>query len=70
MVLCNIYAANGQHVEGTMLRKKMKLKGVTKVPGCSLILLKGKAHVFLSGDKLHPQEDEILPLFCRTAGKS
>lgn len=70
VVLCNIYAANGQHVEGTMLRKKMKLKGVTKVPGCSWILLKGKAHVFLSGDKLHPQVDEMLALLRRTMGES
>ena len=62
VVLCNIYAANGQHVEETMLRKEMKMKGVRKVPGCSWIMLKGKAHMFLSGDRLHSQVNDMLSL--------
>nr|XP_023885816.1 pentatricopeptide repeat-containing protein At1g32415, mitochondrial isoform X1 [Quercus suber]XP_023885817.1 pentatricopeptide repeat-containing protein At1g32415, mitochondrial isoform X1 [Quercus suber] len=68
VVLCNIYAANGRHVEETMLRKEMKLKGVRKAPGCSWIMLKGKAHVFLSGNKLHSQVDDMLSLLYVTGG--
>nr|XP_023885818.1 pentatricopeptide repeat-containing protein At1g32415, mitochondrial isoform X2 [Quercus suber]XP_023885819.1 pentatricopeptide repeat-containing protein At1g32415, mitochondrial isoform X2 [Quercus suber] len=70
VVLCNIYAANGRHVEETMLRKEMKLKGVRKAPGCSWIMLKGKAHVFLSGNKLHSQVDDMLSLLYVTVGES
>ena len=70
VVLCNIYAANGWHVEETMLRKEMKLKGVRKAPGCSWIMLKGKAHMFLSGNKLHSQVDDMLSLLYVTVGES
>ncbi|KAK1558541.1 hypothetical protein Q3G72_003518 [Acer saccharum] len=52
VVLCNIYAANGWHVEEQKLRKEMGLKGLRKVPGCSWIILSGKVHMFLSGDKM------------------
>ncbi|KAF3449500.1 hypothetical protein FNV43_RR10228 [Rhamnella rubrinervis] len=62
VVLCNIYAANSQHAEERILRREMGLKGVRKVPGCSWILLKGEVHVFLSGDKLKPEVDEMLLL--------
>ncbi|KAL5791476.1 hypothetical protein ACOSP7_000070 [Xanthoceras sorbifolium] len=62
VVLCNIYAANSWHVEEQKLRKEMRLKGVRKVPGCSWIMLSGKVHMFLSGDKVHPHVSEILLL--------
>ncbi|KAJ4837087.1 hypothetical protein Tsubulata_021790 [Turnera subulata] len=39
VVLCNIYAARGEHIEEQKLRKEMGLKGVRKVPGCSWIHL-------------------------------
>ncbi|OVA10977.1 Pentatricopeptide repeat [Macleaya cordata] len=60
--LCNIYASIGRHGEEGMLRKEMGLKGVKKVPGCSWIVLKGSVHVFLAGDRSHPQSDELLSL--------
>lgn len=62
VVLCNIHASMGQHAEEGLLRKEMGLKGVKKVPGYSWVLLKGEPHVFLSGDRMHPQADEILSL--------
>lgn len=70
VVLCNICAANGQHAEERMLRREMGLKGVRKVPGCSWILLKGEVHVFLSGDKLKPEMDEMLLLLFNIVGES
>lgn len=70
VVLCNLHAANGQHIEEKMLRREMGLKGVRKVPGCSWILLKGEVHAFLSGDKLKPDADEILLLLFNTVGES
>ncbi|KAF8379134.1 hypothetical protein HHK36_028563 [Tetracentron sinense] len=62
VLLCNIYAATGRHCEEGMIRKEMGLKGVRKVPGCSWILLKGKVHVFFSGERSHPKADEIFSL--------
>ncbi|CAB4309756.1 unnamed protein product [Prunus armeniaca] len=70
VVLCNIYAANGQHIEEKLLRREMGLKGVRKVPGCSWIVLQGRVNVFLSGDKLLPQVDEMLSLVFGTIGQN
>ncbi|GLT34691.1 hypothetical protein SLA2020_091920 [Shorea laevis] len=65
VVLCNIYAAEGHYITEQMLRKDMGLKGVRKVPGCSWIQLNGRVHVFVSGDKPHPQAAEIISLLFR-----
>ncbi|TXG63048.1 hypothetical protein EZV62_010042 [Acer yangbiense] len=54
VVLCNIYVANGWHVEEQKLKKEMGLKGLRKAPRCSWIILSGKVHMFLSGDKNQP----------------
>ncbi|KAM2821569.1 hypothetical protein COP1_037644 [Malus domestica] len=70
VVLCNIYAANGHHIEERQLRREMGFKGVRKVPGCSWILVQGKVNVFLSGDKLHPEVDEMLSLVFGTISES
>ncbi|KAL5973688.1 hypothetical protein ACLOJK_030344 [Asimina triloba] len=59
VLLCNLYAATNQQREERMLRKDMEVKGVRKIPGCSWILLKGRVHVFFSGDRSHPQTDDI-----------
>ncbi|XP_057456648.1 pentatricopeptide repeat-containing protein At1g32415, mitochondrial-like [Lotus japonicus] len=60
VTLCNIYAANDRHIEVTSLRKEMRIKGVRKAPGCSWILVKGRVHVFSSGDRLEPHVEDIL----------
>ncbi|XP_058104191.1 pentatricopeptide repeat-containing protein At1g32415, mitochondrial [Magnolia sinica] len=70
VLLCNIYAATNQQREEGMLRKAMGAKGVRKVPGCSWIQLKGRVHVFLSGDRSHPQTDEILSLLAGDSRRS
>ncbi|XP_062073762.1 pentatricopeptide repeat-containing protein At1g32415, mitochondrial [Humulus lupulus] len=71
VTLCNIYAANDQHEEEKMLRKEMGLKGVRKVPGCSWIQMKGKVHVFFSGDKAQESEvDDMLLILFNIVGES
>ncbi|XP_020987838.1 pentatricopeptide repeat-containing protein At1g32415, mitochondrial-like [Arachis duranensis] len=57
VALCNVYAAKACHIEGASLRKEMRLKGMRKRPGCSWILVKGRVHVFSSGDRLEQQGD-------------
>lgn len=37
----------------------MRAKGVTKVPGLSMIELKGIVHRFMAGDRSHPESDNI-----------
>ncbi|XP_010518872.1 PREDICTED: pentatricopeptide repeat-containing protein At1g32415, mitochondrial [Tarenaya hassleriana] len=52
VALCNVYAWSGRHEEEREVRKEMGLKGVKKSPGCSWVVVNGKGHVFLSGDKV------------------
>ncbi|XVF13546.1 hypothetical protein REPUB_Repub08aG0216800 [Reevesia pubescens] len=70
VVLCNIYAARGLHMAEQKLRKEMGLKGVRKVPGCSWVQMNGRVYMFKSGDKLHPQADEVLSLLFGISDKS
>ncbi|KAK4802497.1 hypothetical protein SAY86_000700 [Trapa natans] len=63
-VLCNLYAATGQYMEERILRKEMGVKGVKKVPGCSWVVIRGVVCVFLSGDKLPIEGQDIMPLLC------
>ncbi|KAL5702092.1 hypothetical protein ACHQM5_027351 [Ranunculus cassubicifolius] len=59
ILMSNIYAAEKRWEDAGKVRKRMKSKGVTKVPGVSMIELKSKTHQFLSGDKSHPESDQI-----------
>ncbi|CAL1392402.1 unnamed protein product [Linum trigynum] len=58
--LCNLYASNHHHLKEYKLRREMVVKGVKKVPGCSWIVLSGKVHMFLCGDSLNPEAEELL----------
>ncbi|KAK9116126.1 hypothetical protein Sjap_015073 [Stephania japonica] len=55
MLLANVYAAGGKWVDFASIRKRMKERKVSKVPGFSQITVKNKRHMFFSGDKLHPE---------------
>ncbi|KAF5205798.1 Pentatricopeptide repeat-containing protein [Thalictrum thalictroides] len=59
VLLSNIYAAAKRWDDAGGVRKRMKIKGVTKVPGISMIELNGNMHQFLSGDQSHPESDNI-----------
>ncbi|KAF9605953.1 hypothetical protein IFM89_021279 [Coptis chinensis] len=59
VLLSNIYAAAKRWDDARKVRKQMKTKGVTKVPGVSVIELNGNMHRFLSGDKSHPESYNI-----------
>nr|KYP71546.1 Pentatricopeptide repeat-containing protein At2g33680 family [Cajanus cajan] len=58
-VLSSIYTALGKWEDVERVRGMMKARGVTKEPGCSWIELKSLTHVFVVGDNMHPQIDEI-----------
>lgn len=59
VVLSNVYAACGRWDEFALIRKKMKERKVKKLPGFSQIDVKGQGHVFLVGDKSHPEFKQI-----------
>lgn len=59
VVLSNIYAAAGRWEDVAKVRKLMKDRGVKKEPGCSWIEYRKKIHLFVVGDRSHPQSEEI-----------
>ncbi|KAL0438469.1 UNVERIFIED_CONTAM: Pentatricopeptide repeat-containing protein, mitochondrial [Sesamum latifolium] len=58
-LLSNIYAEAGRWEDVKKMRIFMKNHGVVKSPGFSLVELKGRVHIFLVGDRQHPQHEKI-----------
>ncbi|KAI3862577.1 hypothetical protein MKX03_037681 [Papaver bracteatum] len=59
LLLSNIYAHAGRWDDVERTQVSIKEKGLAKPPGFSLVEAKGRVHVFLVGDKEHPQHTEI-----------
>ncbi|QHN87094.1 Pentatricopeptide repeat-containing protein [Arachis hypogaea] len=59
VLLSNIYADAGRWDDVARMRILMKNHGLLKTPGFSIVELKGRIHVFLVGDKEHPQHVKI-----------
>ena len=59
ITLANIYASEGKWREAADVRKLMKSKGVLKEPGWSWIKVKDLVSAFVSGDRSHPQGEDI-----------
>ncbi|CAK7328389.1 unnamed protein product [Dovyalis caffra] len=59
VLLANIYADAGRWKDVERMRILMKDRGLVKPPGFSLVELNGRVHVFLVGDKEHPQHEKI-----------
>ncbi|XP_062001601.1 pentatricopeptide repeat-containing protein At2g33680-like [Rosa rugosa] len=59
VLLSSIYSSLGRREDIERVRRMMKLRGVSKKPGCSWIELKSQVHVFVVGDMMHPQIESI-----------
>ncbi|OVA17385.1 Pentatricopeptide repeat [Macleaya cordata] len=59
VLLSNIYADAGRWADVERVRVSIKDHGLVKPPGFSLVEAKGRVHVFLVGDREHPQHEEI-----------
>uniref|UniRef100_A0A5B7BQB1 DYW domain-containing protein n=1 Tax=Davidia involucrata TaxID=16924 RepID=A0A5B7BQB1_DAVIN len=59
VLLSNIYADAGRWEDVERMRIFMKNHGLVKPPGFSLVEIKGRIHVFLVGDREHPQHEKI-----------
>eukprot|EP01018_Ginkgo_biloba_P019893 Gb_33697 [translate_table: standard] len=68
VLLSNIYAAAGRWDDVLKVRTMMKSKGLKKNPGCSLIEVNNRVHVFLVGDRSHPQSEKIYATLETLAG--
>ncbi|XP_042490209.1 pentatricopeptide repeat-containing protein At4g02750-like [Macadamia integrifolia] len=62
VLLASVYAAHEKWSDFAIVRKKMKERKVSKVPGFSQIEVKNRTHVFFVGDRSHPQVKEIYAL--------
>ncbi|OAY84423.1 Pentatricopeptide repeat-containing protein DOT4, chloroplastic [Ananas comosus] len=60
VLLANIYAEAEKWEAVKKLREKVSRRGLKKNPGCSWIEMKGKVHIFVSGDKSHSQSKKIM----------
>ncbi|CAA2974872.1 pentatricopeptide repeat-containing At2g33680 [Olea europaea subsp. europaea] len=59
VLLSSIYTALGRLHDVERVRRIMNLRGISKEPGCSWIELKSQVHVFVVGDQLHPQIQDV-----------
>ncbi|KAJ0989763.1 hypothetical protein J5N97_008119 [Dioscorea zingiberensis] len=59
VILSNIYANAGRWEDVSSVRQLMKEKTMMKEPGRSWINLDKTVHTFHSGDRTHPQKEEI-----------
>ncbi|PKI52478.1 hypothetical protein CRG98_027050 [Punica granatum] len=59
VLLCNIYADAERWEDIDRVRGIMKSRGLVKTPGFSLVELRGQVHMFLVGDREHPQHEKV-----------
>ncbi|OAY51983.1 pentatricopeptide repeat-containing protein At2g33680-like [Manihot esculenta] len=59
VLLSSIYTALGRPEDVERVRSTMRVRGVSKEPGCSWIELKSRVHVFVVGDQIHSHIGEI-----------
>ncbi|KAJ4960910.1 hypothetical protein NE237_020820 [Protea cynaroides] len=59
VILSNLYAAAKRWDDARKVRNLMRSNGVAKLPGVSMIELKGIVHQFVASDQSHPESDNI-----------
>nr|DAD40095.1 TPA_asm: hypothetical protein HUJ06_014418 [Nelumbo nucifera] len=59
VLLSNMYASGGKWEDVAEARAAMREAAVKKEAGCSWVTIKDGVHVFVAGDKSHPDSEEI-----------
>ncbi|XP_066308166.1 pentatricopeptide repeat-containing protein At2g33680-like [Miscanthus floridulus] len=59
ILLSNIYATQRKWNDVERVRHLMRLRGVSKDPGCSWVELNSRVHVFVVGEQQHPEAENI-----------
>ncbi|KAF3772774.1 putative pentatricopeptide repeat-containing protein [Nymphaea thermarum] len=65
VLLSNIYAGLRNYEGMARVRCMMRERGLRKPPGCSYIELQQRVHIFLAGDRSHPQAEAIYKMLDR-----
>lgn len=69
VLLSNIYASKGRWGDVAKLRKNMRSRKVSKVPGCSWIEVNKEVHMFTVGESTpHPQHMAIMKMWEKLGG--
>lgn len=69
ITLANLYASKGKWREAAEVRKTLNSKGVIKEPGWSWVEVKDQISTFVSGDRLHPQCEDIYSVLKQLVSK-
>ncbi|KAK6944336.1 E motif [Dillenia turbinata] len=69
VLLSNIYSAERNYPEAALVRQVVKKRNLAKTPGCTLIEVGETLHVFMAGDRSHPQTTAIYALLEKLTGK-
>eukprot|EP01018_Ginkgo_biloba_P030661 Gb_29995 [translate_table: standard] len=69
VLLSSIYASARRWDDVAKVRTMLKVRGLDKSPGCSWIEIKNRVHVFLVGDRSHPQSEKIYAMLESLAWK-
>ncbi|KAK3128575.1 hypothetical protein QOZ80_6BG0463620 [Eleusine coracana subsp. coracana] len=59
VLLSNLYTSKKHYSEAALVRQEAKSRNLVKTPGCTLIEIGDKPHVFMAGDRIHPQSEAI-----------
>ncbi|TXG55532.1 hypothetical protein EZV62_020788 [Acer yangbiense] len=59
VLLTNMYSSGGKWEDVARVRKLMREAEVKKEAGCSWVTMKDGDHVFVAGDKSHPEKDLV-----------
>ncbi|CAN6214764.1 unnamed protein product [Urochloa humidicola] len=59
VLLSNLYTSKKRYSEAAVVRQEAKSRNLVKTPGCTLIEIGDKPHVFMAGDRVHPQAEAI-----------
>ncbi|XP_058074821.1 putative pentatricopeptide repeat-containing protein At5g09950 [Magnolia sinica] len=59
VLVSNMYASGGRWEDVAKARAAMREVSVKKEAGCSWVTMKDGVHIFVAGDKSHPDTDEI-----------
>ncbi|KAJ0967058.1 hypothetical protein J5N97_023975 [Dioscorea zingiberensis] len=69
VLLSNIYATVNRWEDARNVRSMMLANGVAKIPGLSMIELKGVLHQFVAGDQSHPETEKIYWKLAEISGR-
>ncbi|XP_062228295.1 pentatricopeptide repeat-containing protein At4g30700 [Phragmites australis] len=59
VLLSNLYTSKKHYSEAALVRQEAKSRKLVKTPGCTLIEIGDKPHVFMAGDCVHPESEAI-----------